>query len=115
MGYSDTIIFRPGFLAGAERADARIAETIFGYADFAIYCLTLLTSLYAHRKITSLASKFTSNAEINVALLGKSIVNAGHLGSAALPPSAEPYKAGDSTPYTIIGNKGATALGKAEV
>jgi len=34
LGYSDTIIFRPGFLAGANRGREGIAEVIAGYVDF---------------------------------------------------------------------------------
>ena len=30
LGYDDTIIFRPGFLAGANREETRTAETILG-------------------------------------------------------------------------------------
>lgn len=30
LGYADTIIMRPGFLAGAERTQSRAAETAFG-------------------------------------------------------------------------------------
>lgn len=30
LGYAETIVFRPGFLAGAERTQSRAAETVFG-------------------------------------------------------------------------------------
>jgi hypothetical protein len=36
LGYADTIIFRPGFLRGAQRGETRLAETIAGYDFFLI-------------------------------------------------------------------------------
>jgi len=96
LGYSDTIVFRPGFLAEAGRAKTAVSENIVG-------------------QLASFASHFTPSVQIPVSLLGKSMVHAGRLGSAALPPVAEGYKAGDSTPFTVIGNKGAAALGNAEM
>lgn len=30
LGYKDTIIFRPGFLANAERKGGRLMESVFG-------------------------------------------------------------------------------------
>jgi oxidoreductase len=96
LGYSDTIVFRPGFLTKAGRAKASVSENIVGH-------------------LASFASHFSPSIEIPVSLLGKSIVQAGRLGSAALPPVAEGYKASGSTPFTVIGNKGAVALGNAAV
>lgn len=47
-----------------------------------------------------------------VPILAKSISLAGQLGSSALPSVAEATKAGNDTPFTLIGNKGAVALAK---
>jgi hypothetical protein len=33
LGYQDTIVFRPGYLAGTNRPEPRLAETIFGYVS----------------------------------------------------------------------------------
>ncbi|KAG2143780.1 uncharacterized protein EDB93DRAFT_1154730 [Suillus bovinus] len=94
LGYADTIVFRPGFLKGAQRAHIRLAETIAGY-------------------VTGIASHFTSNAEIHVSVLAKAIVKAGALGSTNLPPAAGATKAGQEDAwFTLIENKGALALGQ---
>ncbi|PAV19786.1 NAD(P)H-binding family [Pyrrhoderma noxium] len=94
LGYSDTIIFRPGFLANAERTQTRILEAAGGF-------------------VTGLLSRFTSSLEIDVGLLGKSIVRAGYLGSSRLPSEAK--AAQEETPekakFTTIGNAGAIKLG----
>ncbi|KAJ1311765.1 hypothetical protein OPQ81_010234 [Rhizoctonia solani] len=96
LGYSDFIAFRPGFLAGAQRGETRIAETLFG-------C------------VTGVLSYVSSSLQIHVADLGRSIVTAGKLGTAGLPKSAgatqAPAQEGAST-YTVIGNAGAIALSK---
>ncbi|KAH7345314.1 hypothetical protein B0J17DRAFT_36086 [Rhizoctonia solani] len=96
LGYSDFIAFQPGFLAGAQRGETRIAETVFGW-------------------VTGALSHFTSSMEINVADLARSIVTAGKLGTAALPNSVgasqAPAREGAGA-YTIIGNAGAIALSK---
>lgn len=31
LGYADTIVFRPGFLRGAERPEKRLTESVIGY------------------------------------------------------------------------------------
>jgi len=88
MGYSDVIIFRPGFLKGAKRAETSFGERAFGF-------------------VTGALSHLTKTLEINIAVLAKSMRIAGQLGSAALPAVAEASKAGT---LTIIGNKGAILL-----
>jgi oxidoreductase len=98
LGYSDTIIFRPGVLKGAERPGLRLPERVVGYVTGAL--------TYISPNI---------NIEIQVPILAKSIVLAGQLGSSALPPVAEASKAGQDTPFTLIGNKGAVALAKTAV
>ncbi|KAF9466204.1 hypothetical protein BDZ94DRAFT_252586 [Collybia nuda] len=94
LGYSDTIVFRPGYLAGTSRGDSRVAESILG-------------------AVTGLMSHFSSNVEIQISTLGKSIVAAGKLGSAALPPAAQATKAGNpGAEFTLITNSGALGLAK---
>jgi len=96
LGYSDTIVFRPGVLKGAERSEGRLAEKMAGY-------------------VTSVLSHVSVNLEIEVSTLAKSLVLAGKLGSSALPQVAEASKAGGETPFVIIGNQGAVALAKMAV
>ncbi|CEL57409.1 Oxidoreductase HTATIP2 OS=Gorilla gorilla gorilla GN=HTATIP2 PE=3 SV=1 [Rhizoctonia solani AG-1 IB] len=96
LGYSDFIAFQPGLLRGAQRSDPRLAETVLGW-------------------VTGALSHVTSALEINVADLGRSIVNAGKLGTAGLPKSVgaaqSPAQEGSSA-YTTINNAGAIALSK---
>ncbi|PPQ90052.1 hypothetical protein CVT25_006292 [Psilocybe cyanescens] len=92
LGYSDTIIFRPGFLAGTNRADHRVVETFFG-------------------KITGALSYVTSAVEINISTLGKAMAEAGRLGSEALPSAVHPTQAGkEGAKFTVINNAGAIKL-----
>ncbi|KAH7908321.1 hypothetical protein BJ138DRAFT_1069042 [Hygrophoropsis aurantiaca] len=94
LGYADTIVFQPGFLKNAERPENRIAETALGY-------------------VTGFMSHFSSSVEIGVPLLAKSILNAGRLGSSSLSASVGARTAGkEGALYTIIGNHGATVLGR---
>ncbi|KZP28687.1 hypothetical protein FIBSPDRAFT_947514 [Athelia psychrophila] len=95
LGYADTIILRPGFLAGAERPQSRAVETVFGF-------------------VTALASHITDSAEIKVSVLAKAMRLAGQLGSSALPAVPGVTKEGNDTPFTVIANKGAIALAKTE-
>ncbi|KAH7887854.1 hypothetical protein F5I97DRAFT_1926268 [Phlebopus sp. FC_14] len=96
LGYSDTIVFRPGFLKGVERPGRRVAETIFGY-------------------VTGAMSYFTSSVDIEVPVLVKSILNAGRLGSSHLPTDVGASKAGqENASFTVIDNKGAIALGRVQ-
>ncbi|PBK69059.1 hypothetical protein ARMSODRAFT_173571 [Armillaria solidipes] len=95
IGYSDTIVFRPGLLTGTARPESRIGETI---AEGIFSTLRL--------------SSFFSNLEIKVATLGKSIAIAGWLGSEKLPSVA--LAAEEETPegnrFVSIPNAGAAAL-----
>jgi len=91
LGYSDTIIFRPGYLQGAKREKTSFAENAFA-------------------AVTGALSRVSSSFEINIAVLAKSMCIAGQLGSASLPPVAGATKAGT---LTIIDNKGAIGLAKA--
>ncbi|KAF9026284.1 hypothetical protein BDZ89DRAFT_1177892 [Hymenopellis radicata] len=92
MGYSDSIIFRPAALAGTNRPDKRLGETI-GTA------------------VSGFLSHFTSAIEIKVATLGKSMAIAGWYGSEQLPAAAKAQKAGkEPSTFTLINNSGALAL-----
>jgi oxidoreductase len=95
LGYSDTIIFRPGGLR-ADREKARLAEKLFGV-------------------VTGALSRFSPSFEIRVETLAKSMRIAGILGSSALPPAAEATKEGKGdAPFTLISNRGAVGLAKTE-
>ncbi|KAF8075184.1 hypothetical protein FPV67DRAFT_1727886 [Lyophyllum atratum] len=92
LGYSDTIIFRPGFLAGTQRT----------HQDLMVSVMTPLFGLASH---------FSDNAQIQISTLAKSIVAAGKFGSSALPASALAKKQGpDDAPFTLIDNAGALGL-----
>jgi len=94
LGYSDTIVFRPGFLAAADRTRSDLIEKA-------------LTPLF------KAASYISSSVQIEVSTLAKSMMQAGILGSSGLRPPANAYTAGDlDARFTVIGNKGALALGK---
>ncbi|KAJ7460809.1 hypothetical protein FB451DRAFT_1341485 [Mycena latifolia] len=94
LGYEDTIVFRPGVLAGTNRTEIRIGERVL-------------------MAVTGVLSHVTSSLEIKVSILAKSLVQAGQLGSAALPPAAGATKAGpDGARFTLIDNVGALALAK---
>ncbi|KAJ7173685.1 hypothetical protein C8R46DRAFT_1189863 [Mycena filopes] len=94
LGYADTIIFRPGLLTGTKRPELRVAETIAGY-------------------ITPLFALISSNAEIKISTLAKSIAKAGQLGTAGLPPVVGATQDGkDGARFTLITNAGALALAK---
>ncbi|KII86021.1 hypothetical protein PLICRDRAFT_31535 [Plicaturopsis crispa FD-325 SS-3] len=95
LGYKDTIIFRPGLLAGTQRSESRIGETVFGY-------------------VTGALSRISSSLEINVATLGKAMVTAGRLGSDGLPPSIGAKEAWGGHGFTAISNSGALKLAKVE-
>ncbi|KAF8809520.1 hypothetical protein BYT27DRAFT_7187835 [Phlegmacium glaucopus] len=92
IGYSDTIIFRPGLLAGVNRPELRIGETVFG-------------------KVTSLLSHFSNSLEIQISALGQAISTAGRLGSQGLPDIAGATQIGkDGAKFTVINNAGAMKL-----
>ncbi|KAK0501707.1 hypothetical protein EDD18DRAFT_1143988 [Armillaria luteobubalina] len=95
LGYSDTIVFRPGLLTGTNRPDSRITETI---AEGIFSTLRL--------------SSFFSSLEIKVATLGKSLAIAGWLGSEKLPTAARAAeeKTPEGNQFVSIPNAGAAAL-----
>ncbi|KAK0436922.1 hypothetical protein EV421DRAFT_1907698 [Armillaria borealis] len=102
MGYSDTIVFHPGLLAGTNRPQSRMPEVI---AEGVINTLRL--------------SSFFSGLEIKasirnaiVATLGRSMAIAGWLGSERIPSVARAKE--EETPegkrFVSIPNAGAIAL-----
>jgi len=92
IGYSDTIIFRPGLLAGVRRPEPRYAEIVM-------------------RKVTSLLSYVSNSFEIQVSALGQAMCTAGRLGSQALPEVAGATQTGkEDAKYTVIYNAGAIKL-----
>jgi len=97
LGYSDTIIFRPGFLAGPRETPktfSRASDAALGYLFGAAACLT-------------------NSAQIEMSTLAKSIALAAQFGAARLPPAAGAWKEGTSAPFTVLNNGGALALAKA--
>ncbi|PWN36399.1 uncharacterized protein FA14DRAFT_114503, partial [Meira miltonrushii] len=66
LGYSDTILFRPGFLAQANRAQSRKVEQIYGFVTH------------------NILSHVWNDAEIKVAVLAKAFRVAGENGSSGL-------------------------------
>jgi len=94
IGYSDTLIFRPGFLAGTNRSETRIKEILF-------------------TKITSLLSHVSNSFEIQVSALGQAMCTAGRLGSQGLPDVAGATQTGkENAKFTVINNAGAIELAK---
>ncbi|KAN0061533.1 hypothetical protein ACQY0O_006380 [Thecaphora frezii] len=93
----DVVIFRPAFLAQAQRKRTRIAESLYG-------------------RLTGLLSKFSSSVEIPVTTLALAMVQAGHLGSAGLAShgigSAPDKDYGQAGSVTIVSNAEALKLGK---
>ncbi|KZV89551.1 hypothetical protein EXIGLDRAFT_740955 [Exidia glandulosa HHB12029] len=92
LGYSDTIVFRPGLLTETKRAEPRMAETITEAA-------------------TGFLNRLTPIFQMPVPILAKSMLKAGALGSAKLPAEAAATKTGPTeTPFTLIDNKGTLGL-----
>jgi oxidoreductase len=92
IGFDDVIIFRPGFLAGAERtSDSRPLERIFG-------------------PIIGLASRFSSSLQIPTSTLAKSIRLAGELGSSGIPEGLKKTASWDGPSFTVLGNSDAIKL-----
>ncbi|PFH48650.1 hypothetical protein AMATHDRAFT_64949 [Amanita thiersii Skay4041] len=97
LGYNDTIVFRPAMLKGTNRPERRLAETIWG-------------------GITGVLSHVSTNMEINISTLGKSLVKAGIVGTAGLPKVAGATTVGkEGAKFTLINNTGALAMAKEDV
>ena len=137
LGYSETIVFRPGLLKGAERADKRLGETVFGYVDAHLdvwsilsrphFGLLLATSPVHSRMFhPTLKSRCVSSRDdpiegkskcesLQVPMLAKAIMNAGLLGSSRLPAEVGAKKAGvEGASFTLIDNKGSVLLSRAQ-
>ncbi|KAG5641295.1 hypothetical protein DXG03_005559 [Asterophora parasitica] len=92
LGYNDTIIFRPGFLAGAGRPQSNLAAS-------------------ALPPVASFLSLFSNRIQIQTATLAKSIIKAGLLGSSELPAAVRATKEGqEGATFTVIDNPGALTL-----
>ncbi|KAK7031537.1 hypothetical protein R3P38DRAFT_2619789 [Favolaschia claudopus] len=94
LGYDDTIVFRPAALAGTNRLEPRIGETIAN-------------------AVASFGSLFSSSLRIKIGTLARSLLKAGDLGSAGLPAEAKATTVGkEGARFTLIGNSGALALAR---
>jgi oxidoreductase len=96
LGYSDTLVARPGLLLRGE--SARFVEKAFG----------------ASINVASwIMPSLSRNAQMPVSVLAKGLTNLGNLGSSALPAEVKAETAfGESQAdkYTIVGNAGLHAL-----
>ncbi|KAH0836828.1 hypothetical protein J3R83DRAFT_8604 [Lanmaoa asiatica] len=88
LGYKDAIVFRPGYLQGAERPEKRTIESVLGYV-----------------------TRFP--LDHFVSHLAKSMAKAGALGSSHIPTDVGTTKvdAGQDTWFTLLSNKAAMLLG----
>ncbi|KAJ7272673.1 hypothetical protein B0H12DRAFT_591025 [Mycena haematopus] len=94
LGYDETTVFRPGFLAGTNRPKFRLGETIA-------------------LAITKILSIFWSGLRIEITTLGKSLVKAGELGSAGLPAEVKATQEGqEGARFTLVTCTGAEVLAK---
>jgi len=96
IGYDDTIIFRPGFLAQRGGNETRILESVF----------TVFTGILSH---------ITPHLEIKTSDVAIGMIVAALKGSGGLPPQAEVFTAGgngDVPQYHVVGNKGNIAIAK---
>ncbi|EGG09166.1 uncharacterized protein MELLADRAFT_115845 [Melampsora larici-populina 98AG31] len=93
LGYDQTIVFRPGYLAGTNRNESRMAESIFG-------------------KVMGLASFVTDSAQIPVSSLGLAISKAGVLGYSGLEKHGIGSKVSgkDGHEFWLLGNADAIKL-----
>ena len=65
LGYSDTIIFRPGYLANAERSGTRIMESLAAYVLLSVFAFATTHGI-SQRPISKLASYVSSSIQIDV-------------------------------------------------
>jgi len=99
LGYADTIIFRAGFLKGAQRPDSR----------------RIMDSMIS--VMSGVASCFSPNAEIEIPLLAKAMAKAGSLGSSGIPADVGATRvdvgadANANAWFTALTNKAAVLLG----
>ncbi|KAF7370995.1 Oxidoreductase HTATIP2 [Mycena sanguinolenta] len=95
IGYDDTIVFRPGFLAGTNRPKFRLGEAI----ALAIARVLTMIGIPGYR--------------IEITTLATSLVRAGKLGSAGLPAEVKATQVGrDDARYALVKSVGAEELAK---
>jgi len=94
LGYKDTVVFRPSFLANVKRPEGRLAESILLGA-------------------TGILSLVSSRVQIEVEKLGKSVRIAGELGTSGLPSGARATQMNwGGRDFTLIENRGAVFLSR---
>lgn len=111
LRYADTIVFRPGFLEGAERGSVRLGENMLEYVmnDIQVRLLIL------HRAVTGVLKRLSNKLTINVKVLGKAIALAGLLGSERLPEDVHASEISfEGHKCTLIDNAGAVRLGEVD-
>lgn len=92
LKYDDTIILRPGFIAGVDRGN--LAIRLYG-------------------AFTSVAKHVSSSIEVQASELGKAAALAGYLGSSRLPQATNASTVNsEGGKYTLINNAGALHLAK---
>jgi len=98
LGYKDTIVLRPAFLAQAERPENRPIESIFSY-------------------VTGIIAKISDNVEIPVTGVAAAAVKLGLLGSENISKDASPavvdVPSRDGLPsgrFTLVNNPGLLQL-----
>ncbi|KAH8813563.1 hypothetical protein DL96DRAFT_1821338 [Flagelloscypha sp. PMI_526] len=83
LGYSETIIFRPGFLRGDDRG---LVEKMIG-------------------PITTFGSHFSSSLEIQLDQVAKSMLNIGKLGLGGIPSGLSTQESWNKgSPFNVLGN-----------
>ncbi|KAI0339568.1 hypothetical protein BDW22DRAFT_1380212 [Trametopsis cervina] len=95
LGYDDVIIFRPAFLAQAERPEHRLAEHVAGY-------------------VTHQLARFSKSVEIPVSTLGKALSIAGALGSEGIPDKLKTKTSWEGSSFTLLTNPQILDLAKTQ-
>ncbi|THH30052.1 hypothetical protein EUX98_g4136 [Antrodiella citrinella] len=91
LGYSETIVFRPGLLTDTQRPDPRFMESLL-------------------QRLFNLRSSWVTDYAIPTTGVATAMRIAGELGTAKLPAEAKATTAGGDTPFTLIDNLGIRAL-----
>lgn len=110
MGYAETIIFRPGFLAETSRGENRVTESIFGTVTGLLSYVS--SSVQIPVGFLTISGLYYSVSLVwKVSKLGKAMCIAGNLGATGLPPAVHAIQkgSGDSS-FTVIDNAGALKL-----
>ena len=119
LGYKDTIILRPGFLAQAERTEKRAVEPIIRCISPPKYLhgapLTHISPSYVFGAI----GKISDQVEIPVAGVAAAAIKLGLLGSEKIPKEASPAVVNvptkDGLPagkFTLVNNAGLLQLAR---